>query len=534
MFEQTTPIPLNPGPQVPTFPVDAFPPFYAKYVEALAEATQVPVDMAATTVLGTLAACVGGKAKVRLRNDWSEHLCLYVVTAMEPGNRKSGVYDAVRGPLGALEDELQAEASPIISQAQARKDFREAAAQKSLRGKSAISEAEYEQMVIEAESVVVPEEPQILADDATPEAIAIIADSQGGRLVIASDEGGIFENFNGRYSGKPNLDVFLKGWDGGTTKVDRVGRKPLKVKNLTLTFVLLVQPAVLREIGKTSVNKTRGELERWLYSVPKDFLGYRNIDAQEMPQELRDQYNSTVLDLGRRFVKAEEILELSLTAAAKTTFREVRKKNEKRLRRGGMLGNPRVKGWGAKLDGHIARIAGILHIASGRQGTQVDADLITAADRIGDYYAQHALAAFHLMDTQGHNAEAEELLSKIQEFGWSTFTRRDLARKTGRLKAEILDPLQVLLDHGWLEEVDMGEHSGVGRKPSQVYNVHPLAFEDEDTLTQLTESTEWAENGDSVKNVNSVRPGLSSKNMWSEDDSAFLNYSIEQERRRPA
>lgn len=536
MSEHSTPIPLNPAPEVPTFPVDALPPFFAEYASAVAESTQVPVDMAASTVLGALAACVGGKAKIRLNSDWAEHMCLYVVTAMEPGNRKSGVYEAVQGPLGILEEELIAEAEPMIAQAQAKKDFREAAAQKLLRktDQKPTAEAEYEQAVLDAGAVVVPIEPQLLADDATPEAIGIIADSQGGRLTIASDEGGIFENFNGRYSGKPNLDVFLKGWHGGSTKVNRVGRKPVRVRNLTLTFVLLVQPSVLKEIGKTSVDKSRGELERWLYAVPKDFLGYRDIDAKQMPRELRDRYNDAVIDLGRRFFKAEEILELSLTDAAKARFREVRKKNEKRLRPGGMLGKRRVKGWGAKLDGHIARIAGILHIASARQGTQVDADLITAADRIGDYYAQHALAAFHLMDTQGDNAEAEELLEKIKEFGWREFSFRDLLHRTRRYKADVVEPIQVLVERGWLLEKEMEDRPGAGQKPSQVYIVHPLVFEDSDPATESTESTEWAESSDSVDSVDSVAPQPPSNALWGDDDSDFLNYSLERERGRSA
>ena len=69
--------------------------------------------------------------------------------------------------------------------------------------------------------------PRLLADDATPEAIATLAAGQGGRLTIAAAEGGIFDIFAGRYTGGvKNLDVLLRGHAGDSYRVDRKGREP--------------------------------------------------------------------------------------------------------------------------------------------------------------------------------------------------------------------------------------------------------------------------------------------------------------------
>src|SRR6185369_1579871 len=62
-----------------------------------------------------------------------------------------------------------------------------------------------------AETIVVPARPQLIADDVTSETAATLLAEQGGRLAVLSPEGGIFATLAGRYSGTPNLEVFLKG-----------------------------------------------------------------------------------------------------------------------------------------------------------------------------------------------------------------------------------------------------------------------------------------------------------------------------------
>ena len=54
--------------------------------------------------------------------------------------------------------------------------------------------------------------PKLIVDDATSEAIEMALVAQGGRLVVAGAEGGLFDVMAGRYSsGVGNFDVFLSG-----------------------------------------------------------------------------------------------------------------------------------------------------------------------------------------------------------------------------------------------------------------------------------------------------------------------------------
>jgi hypothetical protein len=470
----------------------------------LAEDTQTPVDMSAAVALGTLAACVSGRATIKPKPSWTEPLGLYVVVAMDPGNMKSTVFRLTTAPLREVEHELVEATRPLITQAEAEKELKEgtlAHLKKSAISKPGpTSQAEYLQAAQEAAEATVPPLPRIIAEDATPpKPLPALPAAQGGRLTIASAEGGIFDIFAGRYSsGIPNLDVLLKGHAGDAVTVDRKGRESEHIESLTLTFILTVQPSVLRQIGQTPVEKSRGELERFLYVVPESFVGHRAIDPDPIPEHVSAAFNERVRALARRYADQDNTVELTLTPEAVSQFREVRAKNEKRLQRDGVLGSIRVKGWGSKLSGAVARIAGILHLADGRPGTEVSADLIEAADQIGDYFTVHALAAFDLMDSRGSNALAEELLTTIKRHRLSEFSARDLFTVASRSRFPKMDamvePIDTLVEHGWISEKNIAERTGPGRRPSPRYLAHPRIFETKsistDTPAQSAQSAE--------------------------------------------
>ena len=49
----------------------------------------------------------------------------------------------------------------------------------------------------------------------------------------------------GRYSNAPNIDVYLKSWEGTSPiVVDRIGRSSLRVEQPSLSLLLAVQPDV--------------------------------------------------------------------------------------------------------------------------------------------------------------------------------------------------------------------------------------------------------------------------------------------------
>ena len=76
------PIPLTDATPYVVFPSSSFPPWLAAFVEATAEATQTPVDLAGVMTLGALAAVAGGRVMVQARSDWREPTNLFVALAI--------------------------------------------------------------------------------------------------------------------------------------------------------------------------------------------------------------------------------------------------------------------------------------------------------------------------------------------------------------------------------------------------------------------------------------------------------------------
>lgn len=485
-----TPVPIDAAPDVPHFPIDALPGPIGEYVNALAEETQVPADAVASVVLGTMAACVAGKAVINPRGSWEEPLCLYTVTAMDPGNRKSAVFKQATQPLKEVERELKESMAPIIATAFDLKEFKESAAK---RLKSSTKQDEYLQAAKEAREVVVPAEPKLLVDDITPERLADIAIDQGGRLAVASAEGGIFDTFAGRYSnGIPNVDVMKKGHAGDSHSVDRMSGQDKSIDSLVITFILAVQPSVLRMFGNGALGKSTGQIERWLYSIPKSFVGYRNLKSKAVPRPVAEAYRETIMRAGRRFAQRDDVLTLTMTPGATEAFESMEEGIEIELRNAGIFGDPRAKGWGSKLLGAIARMAGILHLVLEREGTEVDHDLLLAASKMGDYFTEHALAVFKIMAADEDKYGAQELLDVIEKHELRTFTQRDIMRaaRTKFPNAEsVQSPISILLDHGWIAEQDVPVPV-IGRKPNPRYLTHPVMFGSTPPVTNETGVTE--------------------------------------------
>ena len=82
------------------------------------------------------------------------------------------------------------------------------------------------------------------------------------------------ETLAGLYShGSANIDILLKGIDGGEVRVHRKDRSA--ILNPYLTVVLTVQPVVMQNMAGKRAYLGKGVLERFLYVLPQSQLGYR-------------------------------------------------------------------------------------------------------------------------------------------------------------------------------------------------------------------------------------------------------------------
>ena len=209
-------VPLRPSADtLPAFPIHCLPPRLQAYVAAVAEHTQTPVDMAAGVALGVLATCLQGKVRVEGNPGHYEQTSLYVFIVANPGARKSAV---IRAMTAVIEDYEQAYNEKLKPQIRKRRQERETL-QRQINRLNRQLEQKYDSMTeLELQhaqdnlaDLPTIQPLQIFTDDCTSEMMVKLLKDNGGRMALISAEGGAFDAIIGRYSKKPNLDVWLKG-----------------------------------------------------------------------------------------------------------------------------------------------------------------------------------------------------------------------------------------------------------------------------------------------------------------------------------
>lgn len=491
---------------VPPFPLDVLPLVLADWVAAEGEATQTPPDLAAMLALAVAGAGLARKFRVRVRDGWGEPTNIFAVCALLPGERKSAVFGDALAPVKEHEHEELERVRPIIAQAESEHRVLEARlkAAESIAAKAKEPAerhrhmAEAKQLAQELMAHKVPEPPQMFCDDVTPEKLANLIATQGGRMLQASAEGTAFEIAKGRYSETANFDVHLKGHAGDSIRVGRMSRHDDSEDQPALSLALAVQPDVIRGLAEQTGMRGRGFLARFLYSLPKSRVGTRKIAPTAMPMVVAAKYTEAILALWRLDGTVDEDGKpaphwLQLSPAADNALRAFERWLEPQLAEGEDLTD--LAGWANKLAGAMARIAAILHMV---EATGADKSwqapiceaTMTAAIRLGrDYLLPHALAAFGLMAADPLVEKARHVLAWIlkecesAEYSVTappTFTKRTIHQGNRRRfeKAEDLDPVLNLLErHGYIRRKPSPSAPGRGHR-SPEYEVNPLAVDE--------------------------------------------------------
>jgi hypothetical protein len=258
------------------------------------------------------------------------------------------------------------------------------------------------------------------------------------------------------------------------------------VRRAAITLSLTVQPCVIAELGINPAFEHLGLLDRFLFGMPRERVGWRNANPPAIDERVVMRYHEQigrVLALcgqaGTRGGEQAVVLEFTAEAhAAGVAFEEWR---EPQLRPSGPLAG--VRSWAAKLTGQLVRIAALIHIAERIDGDAwrepVGLETWRRAEAFADYLIPHARAAFHAMRVDGAFGEARVILDWIAGRKCPLFTRRELfdhLRGTRFQKVEHLEPaLALLVEHGYLRRLPDGKLGARGGRPEQHrYEAHPV------------------------------------------------------------
>lgn len=289
---------------LPDFPIESLPAPLSDMVNAVAKATETPVELGAMIGLATVAACCQNIFEVSVDAGYREPLNVWTVVALESGNRKSKVHQKMTEPLRKKERQLCEQSKETIAQAESeRATMKERVKVLRARLANSADSADYAERSIAQEEITrlessmpdVPIPPRLWVQDITPEKLgALMADNQE-RLALLSDEGGLFDILAGRYSnGIANLDTFLQAHAGSPVRVDRGGRPPVVMHHPALTIGLSPQPGVLRGLSGKAGFRDRGVLARFLYALPTSPLGYRSLKTEPVPDATAKSYDAMV------------------------------------------------------------------------------------------------------------------------------------------------------------------------------------------------------------------------------------------------
>ena len=472
--------PLKPSADsLPPFPIDCLPSRLRNYVEAVAIHTQTPMDMAAGAALGVLAACLQGKVKVEGNIGHYEQTSLYIFLIAPPGSRKSAVIHAMTA---AIEDYEQKYNEGNKTAMRRNKQERESL-QRDINRLTRQLEVKYDTLTelelqhTQDKLVELPEiKPlQIFTDDCTSESMIRLLKDNHGRMALISAECGAFDNIVGRYTKKPNLDVWLKGICGDTIRVDRINREPDYIRNPALSMIISAQPGVLSELMQSSLLDGRGFLARLFYiNIPSAAMP-KSFRSAPIPATIREDYDHLIFHLLN--LSENEPITLHLAPEAINQMDELCHSVEAYLRNE----HRDMREWGSKYIGLVLRTAGLLHIAADGAG-DIQTEMVENAIRIGSYAFHHALYAYSILGADETVEKALHVVTKLRKLSVTSISRSDLYQKCrGRFfrDAKEMEPaLNLLEQHGYIW-LDVPAYSGVGRPSVGTIYVNPAALKDD-------------------------------------------------------
>lgn len=474
------------------------PPLLRNFVEAVSESIQVPTELVLINALTAMAIAVQGRAQVFIHNDYTEPLNLYALAALPPGERKSAIVEICKKPLVDWEREAafkeKDRIQTLVSDRKSLEKIIESKRNLLGRTKNTVENTDIlmnEIRKLENELPEIPVTPRLFVDDITPEALADRLAQHDERIGFMVAEGGIFETLAGRYSqGVPNIDLFLKAWNGEPVTVDRKKGSPVQLYNPLLTVGISPQPDVIANLADKPGFKGRGLLARFMYILPKSMVGYRQVKTKPISEDIKIQYADklkSVLSLAMPFKFDNDKgmpYPLRLTPEAECLRLEFARYIEENLREGGELET--LKEWASKLSGNTLRITGLLHFYTHDNAiaTLISAETIKTAIVISYILIEHAKAAFALMGANLNIECAKKILAWIKRSRDTCvpkFTGRDclnaLKSRYSRM-AQINEGLAILEERHFIATTIKTSTGKAGRPASQTYVVNPAIWKE--------------------------------------------------------
>lgn len=481
------PAPLDAHDTPPPYPTHTLPDWAQEHAQHVADQIQTPVDLTAMLIIGSLSAALTGRATIRVSANWAEPVNLYLVTAMDSGAGKSAaekltcqwLRDWQRDRMDAVMDDYKL-AKRLHRVAEKRVEKVQQGMEVGSQSMDDLTEALRE---LDEAAMKIPEMPRILADDATPEAVATLLAAHGERLAIMSTEADLFDMvLKGKTGQRANFNVYLKAWSGDSLIRDRKGgsENGPEMTNLhhpLMTVACTVQPAVLARLSHDEEMASRGFSARFMMSMPEGKVGSRDQDMRFSDTRIptTDIYAKTATALADEWANWDKT-ELTVTNDARDELRRFLVEMEPQIAKGARYEH--LAEWSSKLYGSMARYAALLHLAEGHSpATPVSHDTATRAVELARYWWHTADIILSMGDETTEQARA--ILAWIDRKNVAEFKMRDVMRGVQRAAigldraVDYVPALELLVEMGWLlpSERDWADTAGTNTKSTNNFTV---------------------------------------------------------------
>jgi len=432
---ETQPQPLASKPTYPTYPVGALGELLGGAAKALAHHVQVPMGMAAQSVLAVASLVVQGQLNIRKGGIGVSPVSLYCMTIAGSGERKSSVDTLAMKPVYEYQAKRRQDYASLLAEYTACMEAHNQAYQSIInsykkQAKSrALQQREQEALAydlgeLEKAKPKLPPRPHILMEEPTAEGIYkhfLEADTIAG---LFSDEGGAFFSGHGMSDEAKGRTITMLSqlWDGKPITRTRGSAGESGVRaGMRLSAHLMVQPIIANKVLADPLMAGQGFLARFLVAQDEPLVGQRLL--KDRPESEGPSHCPALQTFWKKLedLLADELAvnesgeleptEMVITGKAYSSWVLVHDEIEKQLSPHGELAT--IKEFAAKAADNIARIAAVLtYLESGSNPEEAE---IFRAAQLMNYYLKVMLQRSESAVQSQLEQEAAELKHWIME-----------------------------------------------------------------------------------------------------------------------
>lgn len=264
-------------PDAEAFPLDKLPPRLQAAVKAITDIAQVPVSLAAQSVIGACSLVAQTRIMVEVPTREVVPASLFLFTIAASGDRKTTADKLALGPVYDHERELRRAFEPAQQQFTIDKAAYEASISKAKRDGGKDRQQVKRNMEACGTPPLPPALPMLLVEDPTIEGMTKLLDEAYPSIGLFSDEGA---KMLGGYSMQEDRQAssgaaLSQLWDGKPVKRVRGTDVTKILDGRRISVHLMVQPGVAMKLFGNKALRDQGMLSRMLVTFPKSLKGTR-------------------------------------------------------------------------------------------------------------------------------------------------------------------------------------------------------------------------------------------------------------------